>query len=399
MRACMVAYTFYETDNRVRRYAETLVRRGDHVDAIVLRREGQSSFEMISGVHVHRIQKRVIDERGPLSYLMKLLTFLLLSAWELTRRHIKTRYDVIHVHSVPDFEVFAALIPRLMGAKVILDIHDIVPELYASKFKIGQDSFAFRMLVWMERLSGRFANHVIVANHIWHQRLVERSIPAERCTPILNYPDPNIFQRRESAVENRGEFLLCYPGTLSWHQGVDLIINAMGRLRDKAPNVRLLIVGDGAERERLAALARDRGIEDRVKIKSGIPIDEVARTMVTVDLGVEPKRKQSFANEALSTKIPEFMAVGVPVVASDTLVHRYYFSSDLVEFFESDNDEQLAAKIMALVKDPEKLLTLRERGLEFIAKNNWDVKKGEYLGLLDRLVASKSGSCRVEDVA
>ena len=65
----MVAYTFYETDNRVRRYAEALVKRGDEVEAIALRREGQASFEVLKGVYVYRIQTRVRDERSPFSYL------------------------------------------------------------------------------------------------------------------------------------------------------------------------------------------------------------------------------------------------------------------------------------------------------------------------------------------
>src|ERR1035437_7972695 len=139
MKACMLAYTFYETDNRVRRYAEALVKRGDQVDAIALAREGQPSFEVIQGVRVFRIQKRVIDETGPISYLIKLLAFFFRSAWFLTVRHLREPYDIIHVHSVPDFEVFATFIPRLLGARVILDIHDIVPEFYASKFNIRSE--------------------------------------------------------------------------------------------------------------------------------------------------------------------------------------------------------------------------------------------------------------------
>jgi hypothetical protein len=130
----MLAYTFYDADNRVRRYAEALVKRGDQVDAIALARPGQPSFEVIQGVQVFRIQKRVIDEKGPVSYLIKLLLFFVRSAWLVTKRHWREPYAIIHVHSVPDFEVFATFIPRLMGARVILDIHDIVPEFYASKF-------------------------------------------------------------------------------------------------------------------------------------------------------------------------------------------------------------------------------------------------------------------------
>src|SRR5205814_1689564 len=133
-------YTFYESDNRVRRYAETLIKAGNEVDAIVLRRQGQKAYEIIEGVQVHRIQERVKNEKTPLTYLKRLVTFFLLSTWALTRRHLKARYDIIHVHSVPDFEVFSTLISRLMGAKIILDIHDIVPELYASKFQVDRKS-------------------------------------------------------------------------------------------------------------------------------------------------------------------------------------------------------------------------------------------------------------------
>jgi glycosyltransferase involved in cell wall biosynthesis len=391
----MVAYTFYEGDNRVRRYAETLVKRGDVVDAIVLRREGQSSFEVIAGVNVYRIQERVRDERGPSSYLTKLLMFFLRSTWVLTQRHLSARYDIIHVHSVPDFQVFSTLVPRLMGAKVILDIHDIVPELYASKFKISERSLPFRLLVLMERLSVRYSDHVIISNHLWHERLVRRSAQPERCTTILNYPDLSIFYRRPRTMANGGEFIMCYPGTLSWHQGVDIVIGAMAQLRDKVDNLRFLILGDGAERDRLIALAKEHGIEDRVTIIKGVPIEEVAQTMANVDLGLEPKRKHSCANEALSTKILEFMAMGVPVLASDTRVHKMYFTGDMVEFFDSENIADLAAKILELMRDPARRTALRERGMEFILENNWDLKKNEYLDLVDHLV--KRGALIVPD--
>lgn len=162
MRACMVAYTYYELDNRVKRYAETLTRRGYHVDVIALRRVGQPKYDTINGVDVYRIQNRVIDEKMKLTYLYKLLLFLVNSGYFVTKKHLQNNYDVIHVHSIPDFEVFAALVPKLLGAKVILDIHDIVPELYTSKFKVSNSSLIFKLLVLVEKASGAFADHVIV---------------------------------------------------------------------------------------------------------------------------------------------------------------------------------------------------------------------------------------------
>jgi glycosyltransferase involved in cell wall biosynthesis len=381
----MVAYTFYEADNRVRRYAEALAKRGDDVDAIALQREGQTPFEVIRGVKVHRIQKRLIDERGPFTYLRKLLMFFFRSAWLLTVRHLKEPYDVIHVHSVPDFQVFATLIPRLMGARVILDIHDIVPEFYASKFKVSERSVAFRCLLLVEKLSMAYSNHVIISNHLWEEKITKRSVRPEKCTTIINYPDFSIFSSRGVKARSDNEFVMCYPGTLNWHQGLDVAVSAMALLRGSAPQLRFLIIGDGPDREKLKTMIREQHLEDRVVLRGFVPIEEVADTMATIDLGVVPKRKDSFGNEAFSTKIMEFMAMGVPVVASRTRIDQYYFNESLVQFFESENSEDLAAKILELVRDPAKRSALRNQATDFIELNNWDVKKNEYLSVVDRL--------------
>jgi glycosyltransferase involved in cell wall biosynthesis len=385
----MLAYTFYESDNRVRRYAETLARRGDEVDAIVLGREGQPRLDLIAGVRVHRIQRRVRDERGPLSYLIRLLLFFLRSAWTLALYHLKSRYDLIHVHSVPDFEVFATILPRLMGARVILDIHDIVPELYASKFGVKESSIIFRLLLLAEKLSVAYSHHVIIANHIWQRTLTQRSVDPAKCTTILNYPDTTIFFRRQRPTTENGDFVICYPGTLNSHQGVDRAIAAVNLLRDKAPHLKLLIIGDGPEREKLRAMIERHSLQDRVFLLGLVPIENVAEMLATVDLGVVPKRKDSFGNDAFSTKILEFMAAGVPVLASNTRIDQYYFNRQLVEFFESDNVDDLAAKILALIGNPARRAALRENGAHYIRKNNWEVKRHEYLDLVDRLVVTR----------
>jgi glycosyltransferase involved in cell wall biosynthesis len=389
MRACMVAYTFYDADNRVRRYAEALVRRGDQVDAIALAREGQPAFEVIRGVRVYRIQKRVINETGPFSYLIKLLLFFIRSAWLLAVEQFREPYDLIHVHSVPDFEVFATIVPRLMGTPVILDIHDIVPEFYASKFKVNERSLAFRALVMMERLSIAYSNHVIIANHIWYDKLTRRSVRPEKCTAIINYPDPAIFSRRGGSARMGDGFVMCYPGTLSWHQGLDIAVEAVALLGERVPKLRLQLIGDGPERENLKRLIRERRLEDRISLTGLIPMEQVAEIMAGIDLGVVPKRADSFGNEAFSTKIMEFMAMNVPVLASRTRIDEYYFNDGIVQFFESGSAGDLADKILLLIEQPNRRAELRSRSTEFIAQNNWDVRQHEYFGLVDRLLARR----------
>ena len=382
----MLAYTFYESDNRVRRYADTLVKRGDEVDAIVLRRQGQPAFEVIAGVRVHRIQRRVRNERNPATYLFKLILFFFRSAWVLTLFHLKRHYNLIHVHSVPDFEVFATIIARLLGARVILDIHDIVPEFYASKFNSPTGSFAFRLLLLLEKWSLSYADHVVIANHLWSERVGRRSVSPQKCTVIMNYPDPGIFSRRRAEATQANGFVMCYPGTLNWHQGVDRAIEAVALLRDAVPQLHFLIIGDGPDSDSLHALVRQRRLEDRVSMTGSISIEDVASRMATVDLGVVPKRSDSFGNEAFSTKILEFMAMGVPVLASRTAIDQLYFDDTLVQFFESDSVADLAAQIQVLVNDATRRDALRAQADRFIRQNNWDVKRHVYLDLVDRLV-------------
>ncbi|MBD3343464.1 MAG: glycosyltransferase [Chitinivibrionales bacterium] len=387
MKACMVAYTHYDWDNRVRRYAETLVKEGWEVEAITLKATGQPTFEMIRGVKVIRIQERKTNEKGKLRYFVRMLRFLILSASVLAARGIKKRYHLIHVHSIPDFEVFAAIIPKVLGTKVILDIHDIVPELFLSKFGATQDSILFRMLILAERFSTAFSDHVIIANNIWREKLINRSIRSDKCTAIMNYPVSDIFTETGQTRED-GKFVAVYPGSLSKHQGIETAIRAVNLLRDHIPNLEFHIYGEGTDENYFRNLISDLKLEDRVVMKGSVALEQIPLIMADADLGIEPKLKNAFSNEAFSTKIFEFMMVGVPLVVSDTLVHRYYIPDTLVKYYESGNEYELAEAIKLLYDNPDiRIRYVRQSG-EFIIRNCWDTKKHLYLDIIRQLLSS-----------
>src|ERR1700674_123381 len=113
MNICMISYSVYESDGRVMRYAETLAKRGDRVDVIALSRAERTSDDVIAGVNVFRVQGRTHDEKGPLTYLVRLLSFFVRAMLFMLRRQSRGKYDVVHVHSVPDFMVFTAWLPKL----------------------------------------------------------------------------------------------------------------------------------------------------------------------------------------------------------------------------------------------------------------------------------------------
>ena len=395
LRVCMPVYSFYEADNRVIRYAETLAKRGDQVEVIALRQSGQPESEVINGVRVFRIQERIINEKGKLDYLIRLVKFFFRSAALLTKNHRRVPYDLIHVHSIPDFEVFVALLPKLKGAKIILDIHDIVPEFYASKFAAGRKGLLFNVLVAIERLSIRFSDHVIISNHLWREKLVKRSACEDKCTVILNYPDPAIFCKREK-TRTDGKKIVIYPGSLNYHQGLDIAIRAFSKISGKLPEAEFHIYGEGAERENLARLAESLGMNGAVKFFNGVPIQQIANAMAQADLGIVPKRDDSFGGEAFSTKILEFMSLGVPVLVSSTRIDRFYFNDGVVQFFRAEDEDDLAEKLLFMLENRFFTEALSAGALDMARNFSWELKKSKYLKVVDSLAPVEQGGARSE---
>ncbi len=386
LRVCMLAYSFYENDGRVMRYAEALAQDGAEVDAIALRREGQPREEWLHGVRVIRIQRREKNERGRWAYLRRVSQFLVHSMFELGRRHLNRPYDLVHVHSVPDFEVFAAWIPKLGGARVILDIHDIVPEFYAAKFGVAKESLTFRSLQRMERWSASFADHVIVANDLWLEKIVQRATQREKCSSFINYPDLTVFHPRLRSRGVDGRFVLSYPGTLNWHQGLDIAIRAFALAHREAPAMEFHIHGEGSARDGLRQLIDELGLQRSVHLHPPLPLRDIALVMADADLGVVPKRNDAFGGDAFSTKVMEFMALGVPLVVAGTRVDRHYFDDSMLRFFTPGDAQDLARVMLEAYGQRERGAELAARATEHVSHNHWGVRKTAYLELVQGLL-------------
>ena len=387
LNVCMIGYTLYESDGRVIRYAETLAKRGDRVDFVAVSKgDGTPAEEVLNGVHLFRVQTRSFREKSQPSYLYAILSFFFRTMWFLMWRRRKVRYDLVHVNSVPDFLVFSAWFPKVRGAKIILDIHDLLPELYASKFKLSNKTLLFRLLLGVERASAAFADYVIAANDIWRGKLVGRtpSITEENCTAILNFPDREVFFP-QGRTRNDGKFIMIFPGSLNWHQGVDIAIRALARIKDVVPNAEFYVYGDGPAVSALIELAQSMGVGDRVVIQGSRDLGEMAGIMENADLGIVPKRNDSFGDEAFSTKSLEFMLMGLPVIMSETKIDRYYFNDSLVKFFRPGDDAALAEAMLTMIRNPELRKRLAKNALEFAKNYDWESNQDKYLNIVNRL--------------
>src|SRR5262249_32308872 len=132
-------------------------------------------------------------------------------------------------------------------------------------------------------------------------------------------------------------------------------------------------------------LTEKLGLSDSVKFHGGRPPHEKPAIIANADMGVVPKRADSFGNEAHSTKIMEFMSQGVPVVVSRTKVDMFYFTEEEVRFFPSGDREALAAAMLEVANNRDLRESLSRHGLEYVERNGWGRKKKEYLDLIDTL--------------
>jgi glycosyltransferase involved in cell wall biosynthesis len=232
---------------------------------------------------------------------------------------------------------------------------------------------------------------VIIANDLWYERLVSRSAKADRCTAIVNYPDSEIFRPRDQSTAVSDKFRITYPGTLNAHQGLDVAIRAMTKVKEEMPDVEFHIYGEGPAKPELIDLSVQLGLSQMVIFHEFLPCDQIAEVMALSDLSVVPKRASStFGNEAMSTKIMEFMSLGVPVIVSRTKVDSYYHNDTRVKFFESENSLDLANAILLLRRNPKLRQLLVFNASAYIQDNNWHKKKQSYLQLVEGLCSRAS---------
>jgi glycosyltransferase involved in cell wall biosynthesis len=365
----------------------SLIERGDQVDVICLGKKGQEKRITLDGANVYRVQSRDYQEKGPLSYLVKMILFFIKSSIMAIRLHMKNHYPIFHFHNIPDFGVFATLIPKLMGARVIHDVHDLVPEFYQRKFNLDSKHLIIRLLKWIEKISCRYADHVITVTSIWQKTLVDRSISEDQCSIILNAPDPHLFHRGYPRKDPKDKpFRLVYHGNLTEIFGVDLAVRAMPMIRDAIPHVEFHIYGQGKTKDDLIKLARELGVEDSIHFNSPVVRIRVPYVLAQSDMGIDPKRDGILAGEGLSSKCMEFLAIGLPAVVSGIKAARTYYDESMVRFFQPGNETDLAQGVIELYKTPKKRQTLIKESMRFFEKHGWPIYEQVYYDLLDTLM-------------
>ena len=385
-RHCMVVHAYYPlTETRVQREAEALVAAGFAVDVICLRGEGEAPRERYRGADVHRLPVAV-DKSSLGRQFLSYLRFFALAAVHLSRLHLRRPYRSVQVHNLPDFLVFCALVPKLRRVPVILDLHDLMPEFFVARFGSGRRRMLATLIRRQERLACRFADHVITVSQHWRQALIDRGLPPERCSVVMNVPDERIFGPRPRLGPTGSWFRLIYHGTVTERYGLDLAIRAIDLVKDEIPGIHLTIMGTGDHLPALIELRRRLRLEDRIELNDRhVPEMQLADVIASADVAVVPYRNDVFTDGIVPTKLMEYAAVGVPCVAARTSAIETYFGDGMVQLFTPGDAEDLARCIRELWHRPDRREELARRGRLFTERCNWRSVGGDYVELVRSL--------------
>jgi len=390
-RAAVLLFSYYPSDPRPRRAAEALAAENVKVDVVCLQRDRtEPRREVINGVSVFRVPLKR-RRAGKIRYISQYAIFILRSFLYLARHGLFRRYHFVHVHNMPDVLVFSALIPKLLGAKIILDLHDPVPELMQTIFNAPEKSFSVRLLKQLEKWSIRFADSVVTVNLACQRIYAHRSCSASKIGVVLNSPEDDIFHFQAGSQHSNGEsgkpFVVLYHGSLVRRNGFDLAVDAIELAKKLIPGIRLAVCGESTPFfEQVMESARNRGLEKNVDYLGVKDRYEIVEAINRCSLGVIPNHRNIFTEINTPTRIFEYLALGKPVIAPGTRGIRDYFDvADLI-YFEVGNAADLARQIEFAYFHPEEVKKIVFRGQQVYLTHRWSRQKSNLLNLVGDLV-------------
>lgn len=386
----MVVFSLYPADPRPRRAAEALLKAGMQVDLICEADQHSPKRERVDNLEIIRIPIRH-DRGGFSSYAYQYAAFISYSAAILARRSLRERYDLVYVHNMPDVLVMSAMVPRLLGAKVILDQHDPMPELMKTIFNMHEKSVGVRVIRRLEKWSMARADLVITVNLACKRIFSERSCRTEKIGVVMNSPDGEIFPYRAASsypVRIPGQpFAVMYHGSLVERNGLELAVDALARLHKTIPAIELRVYGRSTPYlEQVMVKVHSLGLDGHVRYCGAKTLEELVHEIEACDVGIVPNQRNTFTDINTPTRIFEYLALGKPVIAPRTPGIQDYFDPNSLLFFDSGNAEQLAERIEYVESHTGEAVAVAERGQKVYLAHTWQREKETLVDLVAGLI-------------
>ncbi len=390
---CMIAMASYPGDPRIRRQAEALDEAGYEVDVICRYSGKQPPKEKFGNVTAYRIMNAPARE-NKIIYFLQSIIFLSVAFFRLIFLSSRRKYRIIQAHNLPDYLIFAAILHKLFGVKLILDIHDPSVDLFEEKWPGNKNKFLKYLMNKAEKYSCKLADHLITVTKTCKERLVERSNSPDKITLILNTANEGLFEfnRERQFREITNGVKLMYHGTIAERFGLHDVINAMPILLKDIPGSILNIYGryDNSYYTKLEKLVNDLNLTDNVNLNDTIIREQIPDLINNHDIGIVPYLQTDYMNLALPTKAFEYIATGLPLVSTKLKDLYETFDDSCITYTIDSKPEQIAQAISFICSNPVVTKNRVERAYHQLSEISGSVMKERYISLYDGMISQQS---------
>ncbi len=390
VRICMLLHEYYPNDIRVSKEASSLIEGGLEVHLLCLQRKGEEKEELINGIHVHRVAiAQSFFWRGVWDILLAVNFFNPVFFRRLNKLQKILSFSVIHVHDLPLAKTGLRLRKHFSSIKIVLDFHENYPEALNVWFAWKKNPlirlknkifFGYKRWLAYEKKMVQQADSVIVVVSEMKKRL--QTLYRPQNTKLLEITNsetikfldqnkiPGIYDRQQ------GDFIMAYTGNVGPHRGVDTAVQALAYLKD-LPQIRLELTGklSSDSRNWLESMAKELGVESRIRINGFRPFEQFFSFMKYADVNLIPHNRNGHTDNTIPHKLYQGMLIGKPVlVSSAPPLKRVVEELDSGLVFEAGNPKDFAHQIRQLYTDKTLFERLGNNGAKATLEgnHNWE---------------------------
>lgn len=311
-------------------------------------------------------------------------TTMLFMALRIVRKY---KPAVIHAHSPFTCGLVGDTVGRITGTPVIYEVRGIWEGSHAARRKAAEKMVRYRAVRLFENIALRGATRVCAIGESLADEVASRGIPRESMLIVPNGVNVTTFKPGDPSPELRAKLNLNdaivtgYIGSFFTFEGLDLMVEAMGKLADEFPKLKLLFVGGGELRKTLESMAAERGIADRIIFTGRVPHEEVPEYYRLCDIFILPRRDAERLRFVTPLKPMEIMAMQKPVIASNIDSHKeMVIDGENGLLFQRDNADDLADTWRKLLQSEELRHDIGRRARKWVEQNrDWMVLADRYV--------------------
>jgi glycosyltransferase involved in cell wall biosynthesis len=386
-RVCIVR-EMDEYEPPVQREAEALVSAGFDVEVLCMRHAKRPRRAVVNGVQITSLPAKH-GRSSPLRYVGDYVWFFALAGATLTLRHLRRPYAAVQTNTMPDFLVFAAAVPKLLGTPVILYLNEPMPELAETIF---QSPRLRAILERVEQRALRFADRSVTVTEQLKQRFVDRGADGDRITVVLNGADPGvrIGSWVPSASRKIGGFTVMSHGLIEDRYGQDTIVEAAHLLREEMPDLRVVLTGRGTRVPALLEQIRSLGLEDIVHFEGWVPHERLNDLLYEADVGIVAQKASPYSHLVHTNKMVDYWLFERPVIATRLRAVSETYGDSVLEYYEADDAADLARAIRRLRAEPGRRADLVRNAKAMLEQTGWSVQREIYLEVFDDVLGRRA---------